>query len=120
MSINNVYLDILDGYFDSDDYPEKGFPEALTIELDYSESKVYFYDWNGMLLREMDMTLFHDKIKESNPVGLSSAHSPEVWQPTMYLRIEDRRHVQEKVLQQLWFSDTGEQEWRDVPVDVKY
>ncbi len=49
--------------------------------------------------------------------------NPECWVPTMRLRwiektvpVSDNTAKKEKILQQMWQSDTGSQQWEDIEV----
>ena len=46
----------------------------------------------------------------------------ELWSPTLYLQWRNNETLsplrRDKVLQQLWRNELGDQEWRDVPVEV--
>lgn len=55
---------------------------------------------------------------EKNIINLNSLKRNIFWKPTplvRWKRIELDKIRYEKVLQQLWQGDMGEQEWRDVP-----
>ena len=57
---------------------------------------------------------------ENQPSCLGAVMRSVVWQPTQLLRwkrVMKDEGSYDKVLQQMWQGDKGEQEWKDVPVE---
>lgn len=52
---------------------------------------------------------------------MSEPNETDIWHPTMHLKfVMNMETSRVKVLHQLWHNDTGEQEWRAVPVEYVF
>ena len=88
--------------------------------LDNMTQEEFDMEWGKILFKNNEMM---ENLENTNHIELITNYLTElsvcsVWQATPLLRwrrvdIDQLRY--DKVLQQLWRSNTGEEEWRDVP-----
>ena len=58
-------------------------------------------------------------------INLATIEDAKVWQPTMMLRWNESniycpmRDEFKKTLQQMWTSNLGDIEWKDIPIEIE-
>ncbi len=93
--------------------------EYLERAAEEGETKALRYQDNGYGYRAYAFRVAHQKIRD-----MDAGEQPETWEPTMSLRwievncAQSTREPAETrwLLQQLWRSSDGREEWRDVEV----